>query len=82
MLGSAQQHACCVSLFAGVRALITLHTVCSMEPNKLECQSQTHLWVYAASLIMLINDTEPQWKRDTVMDSPTNLMKLEVFLWT
>lgn len=28
---------------ARVRALITLHTVCSMEPNKLKCQSQTHL---------------------------------------
>lgn len=53
-----------------------LHTVCSMEPNKRECQSQTHLGARCCISVTLINDTEAEWEHDTVMDSPPQLMKL------
>lgn len=67
---------------ARVRVLITLHRstqFCSMEPNKRECQSQTHLGARCCISVTLINDTEAEWEHDTVMDSPPQLMKLGEF---
>lgn len=53
-----------------------VHTVCSTQPNKLECQSQTHLGARCCTLVTLINDTEAEWEHDTVMDSPPSADKV------
>lgn len=50
-----------------------------MEPNKPECQSQTHLGARCCISGTLINDTEAEGEHDTVMDSPPQLIKLGEF---
>lgn len=57
----------------------SLHTVCSMELNKRRRQSLAHLGVRCCISVTLINDTEPEWEHDTVMDSPPQLIKLGEF---
>ena len=53
--------------------------VCSVEPNKLECHSQTHLGARCCSSDTLINDTEAEWEHDTMMDSSHQLIQLRVW---